>query len=425
MGVFCSNNIDESNIQKYNFDDTNINNKNNVSNNNIKANISLNTSSNINNNSFLKYNNFNNSNSFNINNNLNRAEKIDLINKKISIISSIIKGYLFRKKYKDYLKTDLMDYTNELYFYFIEKSKNKKFSKKLKPEINKKFLEYRRTDWSEFYQEDPNKEINNKLRNIKTYVNGMIFEYPEKSFHSDNITTCVKNALSCYKGSIDIYTSKKYGYGELIYIDGSQKIGTFFNNEFIGWNTYIDSEGVLYVGYFREDKLTGKGLKYILDKDCIYKGDFINFKRHGNGKYYSNSSKYEGQFICDKKHGHGKIELKTGDIYIGEFKNNTISGFGQYIWKNGKHEYKGNFLNGKFHGEGFYKWEDNQYFKGNYNNGIKEGKGEIGYNNGKKCFVNFKNGKPEGKGILINENQKEIEVEFKDGVMVNRQYNNI
>ena len=195
-----------------------------------------------------------------------------------------------------------------------------------------------------------------------------------------NISNGVDIFSNMYIDIEDIYTSKKYGYGELIYIDGSQKIGTFFNNEFIGWNTYIDSEGVLYVGYFREDKLTGKGLKYILDKDCIYKGDFINFKRHGNGKYYSNSSKYEGQFICDKKHGHGKIELKTGDVYIGEFKNNTISGFGQYIWKNGKHEYKGNFQNGKFHGEGFYKWEDNQYFKGNYNNGIKEGKGEIGYN---------------------------------------------
>ena len=149
-----------------------------------------------------------------------------------------IKGYLFRKKFKEYLKTELMDYTNELYFHFIEKSKNKKFSKKLKPEIGKKLLEYRRTDFSEFYQEDPNKEINKKLHKMKTYVNGMIFEYPDKSFYSDNIDICIKNALSCYKGSIDIYTSKKFGYGEFIYADGSQKIGTFFNDE-IHWLEYI------------------------------------------------------------------------------------------------------------------------------------------------------------------------------------------
>jgi hypothetical protein len=341
------------------------------------------------------------------------------------MLNSIIKGYLFRKKFKEYLKTELMDYTNELYFHFIEKSKNKKFSKKLKPEISKKLLEYRRTDFSEFYQEDPIKEINKKLHKMKTYVNGMIFEYPDKSFFSDNIDVCIKNALSCYKGSIDIYTSKKFGYGELIYADGSQKIGTFFNDEFIGWNTYIDREGVLYVGLFIDNKLNGKGLKYNLDKDCLYKGDFVNFKRHGNGKYWKNSSTYEGQFNNDKKHGQGKITFETGDVYIGEFKNNTINGFGQYIWKNGKHIYKGNFLNGKFHGEGLYKWEDNEYFKGTYFNGVKEGKGEIGYNNGKKCYVNFKKGKPDGKGILIDENKNEIEVEFVDGIMVKNNDKNL
>ena len=312
-----------------------------------------------------------------------------------------------------------MDFTNELYNYFNEKSKNKKFSKKLKPDIEKKLLEYRRTNWSEFYEKDPNKEINNKLHNMKTYVYGMIFEYPEKSFHSDNIDTCIKNAISCYKGPIDIYTSKKFGYAELIYADGRQKIGTFFNDEFTGWNTYIDSEGTLYVGLFKEDKLNGKGLKYNLDKNCLYKGDFLNFKRHGYGKLWKDSSMYEGQFFCDKKNGQGKIVLKTGDVYVGEFKNNTINGSG-HIWKNGKHEYIGYFSKGKFHGEGLYKWEDNQYFKGTYYNGIKEGKGEIGYNNGRKCYVNFKNGKPEGKGILIDEKKNEIEVEFKNGFMLNK-----
>ena len=421
MGVFSSDNNDAINIHDCNFDNAKFNNINNKT--IINQNNSLNTSSNINN-SFLRYNNFNNSNSFNINNNLNSIDKMNLINNKISKVNSVIKGYLLRKKFKEYLQTDLMDYTNELYFHFIEKSKNKKLSK-LKPEISKKLLEYRRTDFSEFYQEDPNKEINKKLHKMKTYINGMIFEYPNKTFYSDDLNICVKNALSCYKGSIDLYTSKKFGYGELIYADGSQKIGTFYNDEFIGWNTYIDSEGILYVGLFKENKLNGKGLKYILDKDCLYKGDFLNFKRHGHGKYWKNSSTYEGQFNCDKKHGQGKITFKTGDVYIGEFKNNTINGFGQYIWKNGKHIYKGNFLNGKFHGEGLYKWEDNEYFKGTYFNGVKEGKGEIGYNNGKKCYVNFKKGKPDGKGILIDENKNEIEVEFVDGIMVKNNDKNL
>ena len=397
MGALCSNNNNEDH-EDYYFDNSRINNINNRS--IIKEN-----------NSFIIFHN---------NNNLNDTENIYIKNQSISKINSVIRGYLFRKKFAEYLKVDLMDFTNELYVCFIELSKNKKFFKKLNPEIDKKLLEYRRTHWSEFYKEDPTKSINNMLHNMKTYVNGMIFEYPDNNFHSDDIEVCTKNALSCYKGSIDLYTSKKNGYGELIYADGSQKIGTFFNDEFNGWNTYIDSDGILYVGLFQEDTLNGKGIKYILDKDSLYKGDFKNFKRHGYGKYYKDLSIYEGEFNCDKKHGQGKITLKTGDTYIGEFKNNMISGYGQYIWKDGKHEYKGNFLNGKFHGEGFYKWEDNEYFKGNYYNGVKDGKGEIGYNDGRKCYVNFKNGKPNGKGILIDKDKNEFDVEFEDGIMVKK-----
>jgi hypothetical protein len=43
-----------------------------------------------------------------------------LINK----LCAVVKGFLFRKKYEDYLKTQLMDHTNELYFEFIILVKN-------------------------------------------------------------------------------------------------------------------------------------------------------------------------------------------------------------------------------------------------------------------------------------------------------------
>ena len=73
---------------------------------------------NLNNNSFLKYNNLNNSN-YNINNFLNIPDKKNITDKNITFINAIVKGYLFRKKYKEYLKTDLMDFTNELRPWFI------------------------------------------------------------------------------------------------------------------------------------------------------------------------------------------------------------------------------------------------------------------------------------------------------------------
>jgi len=371
MGNVCSNNYSETNNQNYEFSNQIIENKINR-NSSILSNSLSETNSAI----FLKSNTqyklF-----FPLNNNFNNSEKEIIINNKITLINSNIKGFLLRKKYKEYLKLDLMDFTNELYFQFLFKSRNKKVSEIINNDNNGKIIELLRTNWSEFYKEDPNKDVNIEINKSKKYINGFIFKYKQKNFHSDNIEKCLKYAAYCYKGSVDIYTNSKCGYGELTYSDGSQKLGIFYNDEFRGWNTYINSDGILFVGYFVKDKLNGKGLKYDLENDHLYKGDFADNLRHGYGTDIRKTSKYEGQFFFDKKCGKGQVILKAGDIYKGEFKDNRITGFGHYIWKGNHHEYIGNFLDGKFHGEGMYKFGNNQYFKGTYNNGIKEGKGVL------------------------------------------------
>jgi hypothetical protein len=412
MGNICTNsNNEEMNKLSYNLSTP-------IINKDISTNVSgsLNETNNM---TLLKTNPYNKNHNINIDINNYCLNKKIFVNNKVTLINSVIKGFLLRKKYKEYLKLDLMDFTNELYFQYLSKTKNKKVSKIINNDKNKEIIGYLRTNWSEFYNEDPNKDINIKINKCKKYINGLIFIYKDKNFHSDSIEICLKSVIYCYKGSVDIYTNKKCGYGELVFLDGSQKLGTFYNDEFIGWNTYVNSEGALYVGYFSKNKLNGKGLKYIPEKEHIYRGDFVDGMRHGYGKDYRKNSKYEGQFSFDKKNGKGEIVLNTGDVYKGEFKNNKITGFGHYIWKNNYHEYIGNFLNGKFHGEGFYKWGNNQYFKGKYINGVKEGKGEIGFNDGKKCFINFINGKPYGKGTLIDSDGNIIEAEFESGKLKN------
>ena len=420
MGVICTNNNGDINSHNFNISNTNNNNINQKS-------SSSNISSSLNETNNINSSNTNNNYKSKIMyiNNFVDPEKINtnLINNKKIFLNSRFKGYLLRKKYKEYLKLDLVNLGNELYFQFLSKIKNKKVSVILNNESDKKIMAYLTISWSEFYKEDPNKEINIKINKVKKYINGLIFKYKDKNFHSDDIGQCLKSSLYCYKGSVDIYTNKRCGYGELIYLDGSRKIGTFYNDEFIGWNTYTNSEGILYVGYFIKDKLNGKGLKYILENNYLYKGDFLNNMRHGFGKDFRKSSKYEGQFSFDKKSGNGIIELNTGDVYEGEFKNNKINGYGHYIWKNNNHEYIGNFVNGRFHGEGYYKWGENQYFKGTYINGIKEGNGEIGFSNGKKLIINFIHDKPCGKGILIDENNNITEAEFENGKIKNSNIN--
>ena len=347
----------------------------------------------------------NNKKNININNNpkyrihLKKGD-IEVSLNQINKLSAIIKSFLFRKKFKQELKTQLLDNTSDQYFEFIIKTKNFKSSKILnsKNDTIQKFL---KLTYQNFYKFAPNQKIKENLNKIKKYSNGLIFTYK-----TPNIIE------SCYKGSVDIITNKKNGYGELIYSDGSQYIGLFYNNEFNGWNIYINSNGVIYVGLFINNFLNGKGYCYNPEIEYMYKGDFINTKKEGFGEEFFSGYKYIGQFFNDKKCGNGEMILKNNDIYKGNFSEDKFNGKGKYIWNGNKKEYEGYFVDGKIHGKGYLTWGEGMYYKGEFISGIKEGKGEFGFVQGNKFFFNFKMGLPCGKGYMENKNKIVTEVVF-------------
>ncbi|MBS0655250.1 MAG: hypothetical protein JSR46_05715 [Verrucomicrobia bacterium] len=45
---------------------------------------------------------------------------------------------------------------------------------------------------------------------------------------------------------------------------------------------------------------------------------------------------YKGEYAGTKRHGQGILTSPRGDRYVGEFKNDCITGKGTYTWKNGK-----------------------------------------------------------------------------------------
>lgn len=52
----------------------------------------------------------------------------------------------------------------------------------------------------------------------------------------------------------------------------------------------------------------------------MYRGEYINGRFHGRGKYYwSNGSSYDGHFVAGHRQGIGKWRSarKGGDTYIG------------------------------------------------------------------------------------------------------------
>ena len=330
----------------------------------------------------------------------------------INKLSAIIKAYLFRKKFYQFLKNQLLDYTSDKYFEFIIMTKNFKSSKVInsKNETIQKFL---KLTYHKFYKNDPSQIFKDNLSKIKKYSNGLIFTYKDNN----------NKIESCYKGSIDIITNKKNGYGELICIDGSQYIGLFYNNESNGWNIYISPIGEIYVGLFINNYLNGKGYYYNPDNECIYKGDFKNSKKEGFGEEYFSGYKYIGQFMNDKKCGNGEMTLKNNDVYKGSFLNDKFNGKGKYIWNNIKKEYDGNFLDGKIHGNGYLIWNNYMYYKGEFNCGVKEGKGEFGYINGNKFFFNFKMGIPNGKGYMRDIHNILYDVVYSQGKIIDNNRN--
>lgn len=176
---------------------------------------------------------------------------------------------------------------------------------------------------------------------------------------------------------------------------------------------------------FINDKLNGYGEKQTLTGN-IYRGEFIDNLKHGKGIEENSEHIYEGEFYQDKKEGKGKLTyIQISDSYEGEFKNNTITGTGFYIWSN-KDTYQGTFIDGKMHGKGIYKWPDGGEYIGEYKDNIKEGYGKFKWCNGKIYKGPFKNGKPHGIGKLLL-NDISYDVEFIEGKLTsnNKEKNSI
>ena len=342
-------------------------------------------------------------------------KKTTLTSEDITKLNNIIRGYLFRKKFLNgNLKKELEEFNENLILKFIEKAKNEKIEKIIKENSN-----LLSSSWNDFYQEDPIQDINTEISKIKKYEKGIKITYINNNIPTtDSIEEIIENIESIYKGEINIITGEKFGNGEELNKNGSKIIGTFYKNSPYGWNKYINENGIIYIGLFKNGKLNGKGIKYLKNENnipIIYKGDFIDGLKNGEGIEENENGKYEGHFENDKKNGKGKYYFNTGDFYEGDFNDNLFNGKGHFKWNKNGNEYIGEYTNGIMNGEGLYKWNDKQYYKGQYKNGIKEGKGEIKYADGKKFICEFKNGKPNGIGIFVDPKGNEKEVEFVDG----------
>lgn len=392
--------------------------------NNLSSHNNLNTyrSTNIQSNTTNKNSNYkkdSTNNKDNVNNNDNNNdikenENIKFNNNNITV----------EKKEKNEDDSSIYDDNKDSFIKMEEENKN---------EIDKKFekglIQFSKIEEKSIEGKEKNQiNINLDNANIEDLIN--IIDIKEDV--SDD-TIIEYNGEKCnYKG---IEKKKINGKGKILYRDGRIYEGIFENGMLNGNGKYISSNGDIYEGNFNKGNLSGKGTiikskensnnskedsnshKENSNKDnnkITYIGEIKNFKKEGNGIETCDEYKYEGFFHDDMKNGEGLlVYLSTGDKYNGHFKDDKITGYGNYVWENGD-SYIGDFVNGKMHGKGIYKWLEGSIYEGEYKDNIREGKGIFKWKSGVIFEGNFLNGKPNGKGKLIYES-KNIDVEYQEG----------
>lgn len=115
---------------------------------------------------------------------------------------------------------------------------------------------------------------------------------------------------------------------------------------------------------------------------------------HLNGKKII----YKGEFLANVFHGQGKLQMHNGDFYEGAFENGKFSGEGFYKWSHAPRlHFKGEFKNGKLHGNGFLQ-NMHGTFEGEFKRGFLDGKVIANFRFGDKYIGEFSESAMTGYG---------------------------
>jgi hypothetical protein len=140
----------------------------------------------------------------------------------------------------------------------------------------------------------------------------------------------------------------KFIHGKETYSNGDYYIGDYFYEKFIGIEIYNSFEGTYHGegkyffnnGTYKDGKWKYGDFihgKQTYSNGDYYIGDYFNNQRHGYGKYYYiNGNYYYGNWENNKENGYGEEKIYNV-IYKGNFLNGKKHGkFNVYI--NGKYD---------------------------------------------------------------------------------------
>ena len=178
-----------------------------------------------------------------------------------------------------------------------------------------------------------------------------------------------RDGFGCYESADGtIYTGNftknlKNGRGKTAFADGSVYIGEYKSSIKEGYGAYLFKNGDIFVGEFKADKRTGKGI-YIWAKSEEYASEFdelfaaVDFKDGVDETFFDYfTSEFSRHFaegtlptlLSQNQFWQGFEKILTRsqvECYVGDFKENLLSGQGSYRWLSGR-VLTGEFVNGE------------------------------------------------------------------------------
>lgn len=137
-------------------------------------------------------------------------------------------------------------------------------------------------------------------------------------------------------------------------------------------------------------------LPYLAKAQCIV-GDCLN---NYSSYKFSDGGVYKGDFHEGKPHGQGTITYRDNSQYTGAWAKGTYNGYGTFTNADGK--YEGHFNQGKFHGFGVFHFSNGDIYEGQWNNHKQHGFGIILKLDGAKFEGYFHHGQMHGPGTITH-----------------------
>jgi len=117
----------------------------------------------------------------------------------------------------------------------------------------------------------------------------------------------------------------------------------------------------------------------------------------GYGERVEKEGTYTGELLNGIYHGQGKYVWNNGNVYEGGFEHGKLTGKGKFSWNNGD-TYEGDVVDGTLHGQGKYVWANGSTYVGQYQNGQRNGTGKYTWTEGDVYEGEYLNNEIHGTG---------------------------